>query len=277
MDEILKLANKVLSHLESKGLKKEASGIKEALIDFGDWDIKRRPGVFRREGPRQDPREVPLGKEVGIEKGEFYTEIDPHTGKETIEMWGMPRAMTLDELREAIEKGLLSTSYFLKQFQSAKDEKSKKFYKNLLNMAQEQQRKSMHKKLASISERLNDKGYESLSRRISNLSLKLSSKDDVVEKHKILSLESIYEESKNVKDFQENLDHLISMYDTILAKVKDFRKDYKAKILDKLAKNEISEQEALKKSVDMVRAADRAIHTQSRKISEKLAQDQSLS
>lgn len=270
MDKILKLANQVLSHLESNGLKKEASGIKEALIDFGDWDIKRRPGVMRREGPRQDPREVPIGKEEALQKGEYYIDVDNRTGEEKLKLWGYQKVMTLDELKQAIEDGVLSSSYFLSQMQAAKDPESKRFFKQMFEKSEKMRGKKAAKKLASISHVLGEKGYESLAHRIETLSEKLGSKDDVVEKHKILSLESIYEESKNVKDFQENLDHLISVYDTILSQMKSFRKDYKAKVLDKLAKNEMSEEDALKKSVDMVRAADRAVHAQSRKISERL-------
>ena len=163
--EILDAAESIAVVLKDRGFVKEASEVTEAAWGMGQGVGKWTPSMMK--SPEYRPSEPSqIGSKEPLEKGELITELDPATGKETVIMWDFKKPMTMDELEDAVKKGYLAVDYFNEQVRSARDPKVKKFFEMLLSKADDYRKQKAISRLSSISQVLDEKGYDALGTRI---------------------------------------------------------------------------------------------------------------
>jgi len=163
-DESIKALESISQVLKDRGLEKYASDIESATFDMPRGVSKWTPSMMR---PNQSAPPAPAtGVQSFAQKGEVVNDFDAATGTFKLILWGMKSPMTMDELSQATTRGDFPVQYFAEQVNDAKDPAAKKFFSHMLQLAERSRSQQAVKKLASLSDFLLQKGYDTLSKRL---------------------------------------------------------------------------------------------------------------
>jgi hypothetical protein len=240
--------NKIIASLNDRGFSKKASEVsevKEAMLDISPLQSKR----------------------AYDSSGKPIVQNDPDTGAESVVLWGRP--MTKKELAHEVHFGAIDEGRLKDQF-SRGDQSVQKFLAPFIDMAQKKQGvpRALGVKLAHISNALEKTGYTILINKFNTAVegyLKAAAESE--EEHTIPSVEKTYEKSKSLEDFGKGVKKLIRMYDNIDDLIKEFDKKYETEVLDKIESKDISEADAVKKTVQLVDKVDAKSNSEITKLS----------
>jgi len=256
--------NNIVNILNLKGLDKSASeitSVKEAMLSGLPLEkVPYRHAPLHGEKNVTDKKvtdpTVPFAK-----KGDPVIQLDPVTGKETLVFWDGGRQVSQEEIEKQIDQGIM-TEERLKEFYERGTPQIKTFIKPLIVRARNKSN-IIREKLSYIINRLDKLGYSILVNKLNTVIENFNKvAGDVKEEHTIPSIEEIYEDSSSPKDFGKEVKKLISVHDKIIDLVKKFDKQK-----DKIDSSNLSEDEAVKKTVKIVRDVGKATNSELKKIS----------
>lgn len=107
-------------------------------------------------------------------------------------------------------------------------------------------------RLATVHSKLSSMGYDSLANRIRGNFFRLM-EAAIKDLHQIMSIEALHERSGDHKEFEENIKKLAEMHEDAAKVVREFDREYISKVMNK---KDLSEEEAVKETVQMIREAD---------------------
>lgn len=258
--------------LMKKGFNSEATEIRQIKesIQQGLFDVER----FRRPAPRfqatPSPKQ-PSKPEPFAKPEEYIMELNPQTGKETIKMFKdvhKKYPMVMDDLLEymdEVSRGKRDPEFLFNAFKKAPPE-VKKVMEDAMKMTLQRHDVKVRKasyKLKLASEDAFEKGYDAISRRLLKASEELSK---IKEKHDVFSLESIYQKADDLKDFWGDLERFTKAMEEVTKIIRSFDDRYKEKVLNKVDNKEIDDKEAIEKTIDLVRGADKEIQKKIKQI-----------
>ncbi|MBD3261457.1 MAG: hypothetical protein GF334_07215 [Candidatus Altiarchaeales archaeon] len=247
MDNVIPTIEELISKLETSGLEKYASELKEIKEAF-QWTetipLKRRQGLPRYKPLNMSPQEVvPTDAGPFAKPGEEVLEIAPEGEKKL--KWpgkGAPAIMT-PQLIKQYEKGLLDMDFLNDMAQKSKDPQEKAHIESLMKKAKEQDRiKCAAEKLLEISEKSRQSGYDDVASTLENAAADVV-KAGTPERHTVASIEECYEKSENSADWGKNLKKLIDVHKGVVGILDMFVKTYRQKAAE-LAKGQQTDQEA---------------------------------
>jgi hypothetical protein len=163
-EESFKALESISQVLRDSGLEKYASDIDSATFDMPKGVSKWTPSMMRHD--QSAPPAPAVGVQSFAQKGEVVNDFDAATNTWKLMLWGMPSPMTMDELQQSTARGDFPVKYFADQVNLAKAPSAKKFFAHMLQLAERSRANEAIKKLASLSDSLLKKGYDTLSKRL---------------------------------------------------------------------------------------------------------------
>jgi ribosomal protein S17E len=241
--------------LKSKGLEKQAAEL-EAIAA---WMPHQRPIVPVGERPEEV---VPgRGEFVGKGKIEIVDDLAAPGNKKVVS-----GGVLSEDEKKVFEHLVTLVDYYNKVSGSMKSEVWKRIedvqkrgvrpvvvpeYRKLTPQeVKDKFRASMH--LASIQSRLASLGYDALAHRVGENALRVI-EATVQDIHQIMSIEALHERSGDHKEFEENIKKLAEMHEDAAKIIREFDREYISKVMNK---KDLSEEEAVKETVRMIREAD---------------------
>lgn len=261
--------NKIIDKMNTIGFDKSAvklSEVKEAM--FGN--VPNYSGNVRRptrHGEKNLGRPTPSDpSEHPYTKGEFVIELNPTTMKEELMMWDGNRLIPKKELENMIGRGVMREERIVSQ--CAKSSPGiKKHMGPLLELAKSKRVLFPMRRLSYITDYLDKRGYTLIVKKLKTAmeEYRIAMADSEV--HTIPSIEKVYEDSDSPADFDQDIKRLKGVHEKITDIVEEFEKDYKSEVIEKVLSKELSEDDAVKKTVDLVNKADRSSDFQADKLS----------
>jgi hypothetical protein len=256
-----KKIDSLISELVARDFNREASDVKllkEAMYPPLSKVFSPTPRQPRMFSPVQRGTAPVTNKNMEFAKpGESVTRLDPVTGIERVIKWKMEDPMPVEKKRELerkVDEGEVGIDWLQGAYDGVPEKQNKLFFGYLLG---KEKKKTLKGRLAGISGELERRGYTLLVKKLKIATDEYNKEMQAQDEHHVIpSIENIYEKSKSPQEFENKVKKLVSVHDRITDIVKKFENEYKFKILNKAESGALSEDEAVRSTLNLVSKAD---------------------